>query len=508
MIAPAIPAEQIHTSPTPETIPVTNPITGEMLGTIPVMTANDVKRCYETAKAAQPAWEALGVKERGKLLGAWAEMMWRDRERIISILRAENGKTEGGAFGEIIVLDNIVHYYRQTAPKLLRSQKRRVTIPLAHRAKVVYHAYGVIGFVTPWNYPLQNGLIDAIAALIAGNAVLIKPSEITPFAIQAAVELMHTAGIPMEIAQIVTGDGRTGAALTDVVDYISVTGSTATGRKVAVRAAERLIPCSLELGGKAPSIVLADADLDIAAAMGIVGAFENAGQVCVSSERVYVEDAVYESYLTKLQEYAARLVLGSEGGMDVHVGSLTNERELRRTETQLQDALDKGAKVIVGGKRRPDLGPLFFEPTILVDVDHTMACMREETFGPLMPIMRVKDTDEALRFANETNYGLTANIFTRDIRKGEALAKQIQAGDVTINHPQYVFGTPDLPMGGMKDSGIGRRDGKEGLLRFVKVQSVFSDNNMITGAALTHYDPNTIRLYSFLRRARKWLPFL
>src|SRR5690606_29776287 len=238
---------------------------------------------------------------------------------------------------------------------------------------------------------------------------------------------------------------RTGEVLIDEVDYISFTGSTATGRKVAVRAAERLIPYSLELGGKDPLIVLKDADLDLAASGALMGAMENAGQTCISIERAYVEDAIYDAFIERIEHYAREMKLGTENDYDTHVGSMTNERELQRTEEHVRDAVEKGARIIVGGKRRPELGELFYEPTVLVDVDHTMKVMQEETFGPILPIRRVKDADEAIRLANDNEYGLSASVFTRDLRRGEKLATRIESGDVAINRPQMTFGTPSVP---------------------------------------------------------------
>jgi len=497
-----------RTVPADEMLAVRNPISGEVLAELPIMSPDAVRAAAERARAAQPAWEALGVKGRVKVMRRFADLMWEERERIIEIIRSETGKPTGGAWGEVSALDNTMHYYSVKAPKVLRPQKRKVTVPFAHRARVIYKPHGVAGFLTPWNYPLQNGLVDAIAALFAGNTILLKPSEVTPLSIMAAVALMHKAGIPQDVAQVLTGDGRTGAAMVDVVDYISLTGSTATGRKVAIRAAERMIPYSLELGGKDPAIVLEDADLDVAASWSLVGAFENAGQVCVSTERMYVLDAVYEPFMAKLQEWANKLTVSSESGFQVHMGSLTNMRELERTEAHLADAVERGAKVVIGGKRRPDLGPLFFEPTVLVDVTPDMAIMRDETFGPVMPIMRVKNVEEAIRQANNSDYGLSACIFTKNIKRGEKLAEQVESGDVTINHPMFLFGTPDLPMGGWKNSGVGRRNGPEGLLRFVKTHAIFSDNMLLTGPSLTQTDEKLRGFYGAQRRLRKVLPWL
>jgi succinate-semialdehyde dehydrogenase / glutarate-semialdehyde dehydrogenase len=240
----------------------------------------------------------------------------------------------------------------------------------------------------------------------------------------------------------------------------------------------------------------------------LIGALENAGQVCISTERVYVEDGIYDQYVERIRHYANQLKMGSGDGYDVHVGSLTNERELLRTEAQVKDAVEKGAEIVYGGKRRPDLGPLFFEPTVLANVNHDMLAMREETFGPLVPIMRVKDAEEALRLANDSEYGLSAAIFTKDLKRGEQLATRIESGDVCVNTTQWTFGTPSLPMGGVKNSGMGRRNGPEGLLRFVKAQSVLVDNQLMTKPNLTLGDPQAIKIFLLLRSLRRKLPFL
>lgn len=491
-----------------EPITVKNPITSAVVGQIPIRTREEVQQAAARARAAQPVWEARGVKERANLLYRWNDLLWDDQKNAVEKIRTETGKNEIGAWLEVVVIDTVVSYYHQRAAKILGRQTRPSLFPMKQTARVYYKPHGVAGFITPWNYPLNNAFIDLIPALIAGNTVLLKPSEITPFVALYAVEMMYQAGIPKDVVQIVTGDGKTGAALVDVVDYISFTGSTATGRKIAMRAAERLIPCSLELGGKDPLVVLNDADVDLAASGTIIGALENCGQVCISTERVYVEEGIYKPYIERIEHYAKQLNVGSGAGLDVHVGSLTNERELLRCEAQVADAVAKGAKVLHGGKRRPDLGPLFYEPTILTDVDHTMNVMTEETFGPLIPIMKVKNADEAIKLSNDNEYGLSAAIFTKDLKRGEELATRIESGDVNINTTQWTFGTPSIPMGGVKHSGMGRRNGPEGLLRFVKPQSVLVDNQLMNKPNLTLGDPTAMKIFLMLRSLRRKLPFL
>jgi acyl-CoA reductase-like NAD-dependent aldehyde dehydrogenase len=496
------------TTPEREQIEVKNPVTGGVIGAIPVNTPEEVREVVERARAAQKTWGALHVKERCRVIRKWGDLMWEDQKNVMRIIREETGKNDAGAFTETFVLDLMISYYYHNAPRFLRPQRRKALFPLLERAKVQYKPYGVVGGITPWNYPLLNALFDVVPALFAGNSIVLKPSEIAPYSAIHAVELMHKAGIPEDVAQIVTGDGRTGAALIDYVDCVTFTGSTAVGRRVAVKAAERLIPCWLELGGKNPVIVLNDVDVDMAATGVLRGVLENAGQVCISPGRIYVEDGVYDKFLARIEHYAKQMTMGTGDGYDVHLGSLTNERELLRVEAHVQDAVEKGAQVVFGGKRRPDLGPLFVEPAILVNVDHSMKVMQEETFGPVIPMMRVANADEAVRLANDIEYGLTAAVFTKDLHKGEQIASRIDSGDVTINRVQVTAATHDAPWGGRKDSGLGRRGGPEGLLRFVSTQAVVTDNLLFQNPELSNVDPLTYKAALAIRKLRRYVPFI
>jgi acyl-CoA reductase-like NAD-dependent aldehyde dehydrogenase len=494
-----------------ETLPrfaIKNPVTGNTIGTLPIFDVAALHEAAARARATQPAWEALGVKRRALLMRAWIDALWAHDKKLVAILRRETGKTYHDAIGELFSADVIAIYYAQNAARILRPYRGTPIFPIIQRVDVEYRAHGVVGMIAPWNYPLLNIAFELIAALVAGNAVLVKPSELTPYTALFIIEMFHRVGVPQEIVQVVTGDATTGAALVDVVNYVHVTGSTATGRKVAVRAAERLIPYSLELGGKAPLIVLKDADLDLAATAALVGGLQNAGQACVAIERVYVEAPIYEEYLERLRHHAAKLKIGTGDGYSIHVGSMEHERELLRAEKQLAAALAKGARLVCGGKRRPDLGPLFFEPTILADVDHTMEIMRDETFGPIIPVMRVRDADEAIALANDSNYGLSSAIYTRDLARGRALARRIQAGDVSINRVLINVTTAGMPSGGVKDSGIGRRNGVPGLLRFVTTHAVMTDKLVFNPPSLSVLDPITRLGAHVMRHLRRWLPFL
>ncbi len=488
------------------TLTVTNPVTGAPIGTIPITSTEHVNSAVARARAAQPAWAALGTQERARLLTAWAAAVWSEKSRAFQIIRDETGKTEASAYSEVAIMSNAVAYYNARAPRWLRDQPRRALLPIIYRATVHYQPYAVVGAITPWNYPYLNMLIDVIPALIAGCAVVIKPSEFTPLTALYAIEKMHAVGIPAGVIQVVTGAGDTGRAVIDAVDYVTFTGSTAVGRKVAVRCAERLIPCSLELGGKDAMIVLNDADIDQAALAALRGGLENAGQACVGIERIYVEAGAYAAFVERIRHHAEQLVCGVGAGFDVHMGSLTQERQLEKVEAHVAEALAKGAHLVTGGHRLTEQGALFYAPTVLTEVDHSMAVMTEETFGPILPIMKVRDADEAIRLANDSPYGLSAAIFSRDERRAHALAERLQTGDVSINGTLLIFTAMSMPMGGFKQSGLGRRGGKEGLMRYVQPQSIIHNQQVLKNTDLILPNPSTRLIVDLLRRMRRVLP--
>jgi acyl-CoA reductase-like NAD-dependent aldehyde dehydrogenase len=493
-------------TPIPRLLTISSPVTGDVLGTVPDHDADAVRAAAERGRRAQPAWEALGTHARAARVRRWARAAWAARESLFEQIRAETGKTTGGAYIEVAIVDAVAEYYARFGPGWLKPQRRTPLFTGLQKTRVHFPPFPLVGFVTPWNYPYMNGIVDVIPALIAGSAVVIKPSEKTPFTMLRIARDMHAAGIPADIVQVVTGGPATGEAVVDCADMIAVTGSSATGRAVAARAAQRLIPTSLELGGKGPLIVLSDADADRAAAGALMGAFENAGQACISIERAYIESGIYDMFIERVLAWYPRLALGPQAGFGVHVGSLTHTRELERTEAHIADALAHGAHLLAGGRRRPDLGPLFFEPAVLTGCTPDMRVMREETFGPVLPIMRVADADEAVCLANTSDYGLSATLYTRDLRRGERLAARLQCGDVSINRPQVVFGTVSAPMGGQKQSGIGRRGGIEGLMRFTQPQTISTLPNGPFAPQLEQADPTTRRLYAFKRVLARILP--
>jgi succinate-semialdehyde dehydrogenase/glutarate-semialdehyde dehydrogenase len=339
-----------------------------------------------------------------------------------------------------------------------------------------YRPMGVIGIITPWNFPFILSLNPAVQAMMAGNTVVTKPSEITPFVGIALGQLMEAAGLPEGVYQVVTGDGSTGAALVEAgCDKISFTGSVRTGRLVAEACGKRLIPCTLELGGKDPMIVCEDADLERAANGAVFGAFANAGQVCTSTERVYVHEKIADKFVSRVVEITRGLRQGLNSEGEIDVGAICSETQMDIIERHVKDAVEKGAKVLTGGKRNPKYKGNFYEPTVLTNVNHGMEIMREETFGPVLPIQVVRDEEEAIRLANDTVYGLNSNVWTRDKRKGKKLANRIESGCSTVNDCLVNYAVAENPFGGVKESGIGRVNGEMGLKSYCHVQGVLID---------------------------------
>ena len=470
----------------PRRIEVFNPATLERIGEIEVATAQDVGDCVARARAAQPAWSELGFEQRGRHLLRLREVIIERTDEIIDTICADTGKTRLEAIAsEILPSCDSITFYAKRARKLLADQ--RVPLHLLKTKKLVlsYRPMGVVGIITPWNFPFILSLNPIAQALMAGNCVVVKPSEVTPFVGLKIGELFEQAGFPADVLQIATGDGTTGAALVEAgCDKISFTGSVKTGRKVGEACGRQLIPCTLELGGKDPMIVCADARLEHAAKGAVWSAFANAGQVCMSTERVYVASEIAEPFIDRVVELTRELRQGLESEGEVDVGSLTFAPQLDIIERHIADAVEKGARVLAGGRRNPAYKGYFFEPTVLVDVDHTMEVMREESFGPLLPIQVVRDEDEAVRLANDSRYGLQASVWSRDGYKARALAGKIHAGGVTVDDAMVTYAATESPFGGVNDSGIGRVNGEIGLKAYCHVQSVVLPRFGIRGQAL------------------------
>jgi acyl-CoA reductase-like NAD-dependent aldehyde dehydrogenase len=467
--------ERAGGGPGERSIEVENPATGAIITTVPDLTAAQVGELAQRARAVQPEWEALGFEGRATVMLRAQKWLMDNAQRVIEVIVSETGKSwEDAQTAEISYGGAAFGFWAKHAEDYLGDERVHSSNLLVKGKKLItrYKPLGLIGVIGPWNYPLTNSFGDCIPALMAGNAVILKPSEVTPLTSMLLAEGMRESGLPDGVFQVATGRGEAGAALVDVVDMIMFTGSTKTGKAVAVKAAERLIPASLELGGKDPFIVLSDADVERAANAAVWSAFMNGGQTCVSTERVYVEAPVYDDFVAKVTEKASKLRQGVPDGFgSVDVGAVTFAPQADIIRSHVQDAIDKGARVVVGGHAGTGPGR-FFEPTVLVDVDHTMTAMTEETFGPTMPIMKVADAEEAIRLANDSPYGLAASVFSKDVARGEAVARRLQAGAVNVNDALLNYAALELPMGGWKASGLGSRHGAGGIRKYCAQQAI------------------------------------
>jgi len=456
-------------------IAVENPGTGEVIAHVADLDAAAVHEMAERARQVQPGWEAMGFEGRAPIFKRAQKWIMDNQDRIIDTIVSETGKTyEDAQLAEISYGAHAFGFWAKNAPKYLADEKVSSSQLFVKGKKLTvrWRPLGVIGVIGPWNYPLTNSFGDCIPALAAGNAVILKPSEITPLTSLLMAECLQECGLPPDVYQVATGRGATGKALIDEVDMIMFTGSTPTGKKVAVAAAERLIPASLELGGKDPLIVLRDADLDRAANAAVFYSMQNSGQTCISIERVYVEAPVYDEFVQKVTEKVSALRHGHpQGPGSVEVGAMTFPPQLDLVEKHVADAVAKGAKVLVGGKRREGQG-YYFEPTVLTDVDHSMEAMTDETFGPTLPIMKVEDVEEAIKMANDSIFGLGGSVFTKDLAKGEAVARRIHSGAVNVNDALINYTALELPMGGAKQSGLGSRHGANGIRKYCEPQTI------------------------------------
>ncbi|MGD8322669.1 MAG: aldehyde dehydrogenase family protein [Gemmatimonadota bacterium] len=449
------------------------PSDGSLVAELPVQDADEVRAAVGRARAAQVRWAALSPGERARRLRPLARVL-RDRaDEISERIRAETSKPGVEAVAEVLVSADLIRFYAKAAPRHLRPRRVRTGWVVGKSAWVEKDPYGVVGAITPWNYPFILAMDSVIPALFAGNAVVVKPSEITPWTTTLLPSLCRDAGLPDGLVEVVTGDGSTGRALVESgVDRIVFTGSTATGRKIMEAAAATLTPVTLELGGKDPAIVLEDANLERAAQGVTFGAFFNCGQTCIAVERAFVVRSVYDDFVNRVTRLAAALRFGT--GPDADVGPMVSAAQVRIVEDHVCDAVDRGARVVVGG-RRPEPDAQAFLPTVLVDVTPEMKVMREESFGPLLPIMAVDDVDEAVRLANVSGYGLFASVWTGNRKRGAAVARRLHAGGVSVNDVLSHYGVAGLPMGGRGDSGFGRRRGVEALDEMSRTRTMLSD---------------------------------
>ncbi|HLM09366.1 MAG TPA: succinic semialdehyde dehydrogenase [Thermoleophilaceae bacterium] len=486
-------------------IEVENPASGQVIATVPVVAPGDVAELVERGRRAQAGWEALGFDGRAAVMKRCQRWVSDNAERVIETIVSETGKTyEDALVAEVGYAEAAFAFWAKNAERYLAEERVKTASPFAKGRKLVvrYAPVGVVGVIGPWNYPLTNSFGDCVPALMAGNAVLLKPSEVTPLTSMLMSEMLRECGLPENVLQVVPGYGETAQALIDAVDFVMFTGSTPTGKKVMERAAKTLTPVALELGGKDPMIVCSDADLERAANAAVHYSMQNAGQTCISTERVYVEEPIYDDFVRLVTDKVRELRQGAPGAPgSTDLGAVISPPQSDIVERHVKDAVEHGARVLVGGGRRDEDGH-FFDPTVLVDVDHSMACMREETFGPTMPIMKVRDTEEAVRLANDSPYGLQASVWTKDASKGERLARRMEAGAVTVNDAQVNYVALELPMGGWKESGLGTRHGADGIRKYTKKQSVLVTSFAPMKKDL-HMMPYTPRRTRFVARLLK-----
>jgi acyl-CoA reductase-like NAD-dependent aldehyde dehydrogenase len=458
----------------PGTFEVRAPVDGHVLAQLMNTDAEEVAQVATQLRAAQLEWEELGAAGRARHLLRLRDWVLDNESYLLDVIQSESGKVRQDASFETAAGADVIAYFARRAERYLRAKHPLPHGPLtlSKALTVAYRPYPLVGVITPWNFPLFLPLVDCVPALLAGAAVLLKPSEVTPLTGVELGRAWQEIGAP-DVLRVVTGGRETGAAVVDEVSYVQFTGSTATGRAIAVRAAERLIPCSLELGGKDAMIVLADADVDRAVGGALWGGFFNSGQVCTSVERVYVEDGVYDEFVSKLVDRAGKLRHGPDGvAGESEVGAMATDAQVGIVASHVDDAVAHGARVATGGSAGKRAG-LWFEPTVLLDVDQSMRIMQEETFGPTLPVMRVRDADEAIAQANDSAYGLSATIWTKSRRRGQYLARLVEAGAVNVNDVFANVISPTVPMAGWGNSGVGARfGGAQGLLRFCRTQAI------------------------------------
>ena len=462
------------TGPGPREIVSINPATNEELGRAPVCTEQEVQTAVRSARQAQPAWGALSFGQRAGFILRARDILVEAQDDVCELISRETGKPAVEAMtSEVFPVANLMDYFARNAQKHLRAERFTLSVFRNKKSRIGYEPLGVVGIISPWNYPFSIPMGEVVMGLMAGNAVLLKPSEQTPLVGLRIGELFRAAGLPEGILRVLTGDAGTGRALTEAgIDKIFFTGSVRTGRQIAQAAAARLMPCVLELGGKDAMIVCADAPYERAVNGAIWGAFSNCGQACASVERLYVVEAIADRFIQALVAKTRTLRVGVDGAQQQDIGPLNNARQLQVVEDHVNDAVAKGARALTGGRRVEGLVGCFYEPTILANVDHSMRVMQEETFGPVLPVMVVKDEAAAIREANRSNFGLLASVWTRDTKRGQQIAAQVEAGTVLINDVIYTHAAAETPWFGIKESGLGVTHSKHGLREFARMKHV------------------------------------
>lgn len=450
------------------------PFTGQTIGSVPMCDEADLAAALERARVAQARWAKTSFAERKAILLRFHDLVLDRQNEALDLLQIEAGKARRQAHEEVLDTAIVARYYANTGEKHLRTQRRQGALPVLTQVWQHHHPIGVVAIIAPWNYPLTLAISDATPALMAGNAVVLKPDQQTPFCALWGVELLREAGMPADLFQVITGSGaRLGKPMIEGSDYIMFTGSTATGRTVASQAGEQLIPCSMELGGKNAMIVCEDANIGKAVDGAERALFGNAGQLCISIERLMVHEKVADEFTRRLAQRIGEMRLDTDLSWKADMGSLISQSQLDTVRAHIEDAVQKGAKVVAGGNARPDIGPYFHEPTLLDDVGEGMTCFRDETFGPVVAISRFTDEDEAIARANDTPYGLNSSVWTKDTARGRKIAARLRTGTVNVNEGYIAtWGSTDAPMGGMGQSGLGRRHGAEGIKKYTESQGV------------------------------------
>lgn len=463
---------------------ITDAMTGEPLGQVPHCTADDVAAAAQRARAVQQEWARRPIRERARVLLRFHDLVLKHQDQVLDLIQLENGKARRHAFEEVIDVCVTARYYAHTAEEYLRPKRRQGVQLMLTEVTEYHHPKGLVGIISPWNYPLTLGTSDALPAIVAGNAILAKPDDRTPFSHLWAVRLLEDAGMPRGLLQTVTGPGsELGTPIIEQSDYLMFTGSTAVGRTVAAEAAERLIEYSMELGGKNALLVLDDADVDEAVAGALRAAFSNTGQLCISIERIYVARALWDDFVRRFVAATKEMKLSTALDYSADMGSLISEKQLTTVTGHVDDAVQKGATVLAGGKPRPDIGPYFYEPTILSGVCEGMTVFADETFGPVVSLYPVDSEEEAIEKANDSDYGLNFSVWTSDPKRGRQVATRLQAGTVNVNEAYAAaWASVDAPMGGMKASGTGRRHGEHGILKYTEPQTIAVERLLPVGA--------------------------
>jgi succinate-semialdehyde dehydrogenase / glutarate-semialdehyde dehydrogenase len=485
---------------------LTEVYTGEVLVALPQSSPEDVERAAAAGRAAQHEWAATPLPERLAVFKRAHELILRNQHKIADLIQAESGKARRIAFEEVCDPPMVISHYLKRAPKLLKDKKRPGMMPLLSSSIERHPPRGLVGIIAPWNFPFATGLSDAIPALMAGNAVLLKPDNKTALSPLFGISLLEEAGLPKGLFQVVCGEGPdVGPTMLDNVDYAMFTGSTATGRVIGEQAGRNLIGACLELGGKNPMIVLDDADIDETVEGSMFAVFGNTGQICMHIERIYLPDAMYDEFRDKFVAAVEGMRIEAAYAFGPDLGALVSPDHLARVQSHVEDAVAKGATVLTGGKARPDIGPTFFEPTILEGTTKEMLHGVTETFGPVVSLHRYSTLDEAIELANDTDYGLNASVWTTNFKRAQAVAARIESGNVNINDGlATAYASKSTPSGGMKQSGVGARHGDQGLLKYTETQNVATLKKQVMGPqGKQTYDDYAKQMQASLRWMRK-----